>query len=574
MAHTSQRNGLRTSVKKVNYRKLHEFGRNRKEDVSTAEDLGQQLVPDDNISSLKNRHSDMFVCGICSKSFSNFNQYLEHFEDHNIFLDVDRHTCIKQESKITCTRCEQQFLTPCSLHEHCKDHGLDGTYIFDGLSNTAFPLGHECAKDDTRLADDADMVNAFSELVQEDKDGFVLKAYSSFLKYVSNKMKHIAEISVPVSEAQCENRTKIHGNNISTFNSKPDKKNLSFGNEIQGNKYSNSVGNVIEDTKPCTFTNSEKDCNTCSLQNEEHKNIVIKYEQKEGDDNYETGDHVLEVDDENVQTCNSSKDVVQSVSKGRRKIMKKEKTPVVKFEMKGRPKRMKAGLENLKNKHGKNRIMKIVNGQRYYECGICGKHVRNSIHDHKRIHTGERPFECSICGKKFSRKGHVKQHALTHLTIKPIYCDQCGKGFTTNTDIKVHMRSQHSDERPFKCEHCGKAFVTINRLNKHSLQHNGVRPFNCTFCTQDFVERKDLRRHLSKKHNRQLDENAKLPDLTKVLESIQTTLQMQFPGINLDNRGLEEHITEHIPQPVEGSVNEESIVHESSITIDSETVFL
>ena len=106
-------------------------------------------------------------------------------------------------------------------------------------------------------------------------------------------------------------------------------------------------------------------------------------------------------------------------------------------------------------------------GRRTHVCEVCDKELssKQSLENHKRIHTGEKPFKCRECDKACYSAQHLTVHLRTHTGEKPFKCPECDEAFALKCNLTRHM-GVHTGIQPFKCD-CGKAFKQSSGLLYH-----------------------------------------------------------------------------------------------------------
>jgi len=75
-----------------------------------------------------------------------------------------------------------------------------------------------------------------------------------------------------------------------------------------------------------------------------------------------------------------------------------------------------------------------------------------------------RPYLCTVCDKRCTGKESLKQHKLIHTTGKFYPCSQCEKRFKTQYYLNKHVNI-HSSK--YKCTECGKCFSDSQKLTVH-----------------------------------------------------------------------------------------------------------
>ena len=134
-------------------------------------------------------------------------------------------------------------------------------------------------------------------------------------------------------------------------------------------------------------------------------------------------------------------------------------------------------------------------GRRTHVCEVCDKELssKQSLENHKRIHTGEKPFKCRECDKACYSAQHLTVHLRTHTGEKPFKCRECDKAFARQGDLTVHSRT-HMLVTPYMCGTCNKACLTAQHLTVHLRTHTGEKPFKCD-CGKAFKQSSGLLYH-------------------------------------------------------------------------------
>ena len=80
-----------------------------------------------------------------------------------------------------------------------------------------------------------------------------------------------------------------------------------------------------------------------------------------------------------------------------------------------------------------------------YKCPKCPKafHIKCDMTRHAKVHEARR-VKCFICEKRFFSQGTLKlQITVVHEGQKPYECDICGNHFGQKGSLNKHMRVSH-----------------------------------------------------------------------------------------------------------------------------------
>eukprot|EP00116_Pleurobrachia_bachei_P006118 sb/3466380/ len=121
---------------------------------------------------------------------------------------------------------------------------------------------------------------------------------------------------------------------------------------------------------------------------------------------------------------------------------------------------------------------------RQQNCGI--RVPKNDLFEHIRTAHAKEKFQCDVCPMSFKICHQLTIHKRKHNGNKLYECEVCGKNFSQSGNYKRHYNSSHTGERPFKCDICGKAFTEVANMRLHMMTHTGEKPIPCSFCGKSF----------------------------------------------------------------------------------------
>ena len=109
-----------------------------------------------------------------------------------------------------------------------------------------------------------------------------------------------------------------------------------------------------------------------------------------------------------------------------------------------------------------------------HRCSLCQSvfRSRSYLDAHKKAVHEKVP--CTECGKLFGAKV-MKRHieaAHTPDDQKKYKCDICCKGFAAKQSLEEH-KNVHTGEKPHKCKFCSTSFASASTRNMHQRGHLG-----------------------------------------------------------------------------------------------------
>ena len=134
--------------------------------------------------------------------------------------------------------------------------------------------------------------------------------------------------------------------------------------------------------------------------------------------------------------------------------------------------------------------------QNLFECGECGKRLRNpaTLEKHRlNFHSESTELECAHCGERCASRVALKQHLALHGSV----CKTCSEVFSSQELLLEHAKTHTKT----KCDFCGKDYSTDNALKLHIKRiHLKELDFMCNQCDKKFTSKADLKNHINSRH--------------------------------------------------------------------------
>ncbi|XP_052804407.1 uncharacterized protein LOC128234289 [Mya arenaria] len=448
-------------------------------------------VENDNLA----KKQEELVVSASSQSGANYLNF-EHTTTQDS-MPVDE-VCLchkKQFRKFKCGACSQRFKTICLLHEHLRSHQSNGSYHYDQVTYTAFPL-----HDASCSAMQTDIISTVSENTEVISDKEVkalirvpgkkrgrkrkIEAIKIDLKNLKDKkgkedilekdsVKELKEDKSSVPQVQKKRGRKPKNKpDISTLASQS--KTQIIGDAVERKDDKESVLSIKPLSKSDSAGNIEYDSDVTVVNATQTLDSAIKTEEV-------VDDTINEEDLEDTGFV--EEELAVKVKKA-----KKENSLSALTDQKTRRGRKK-GAKNERDKKEKSEDI-------FMSCEICNTvMLQRKYREHMIMHTGEKSFICEVCGAAYAKLSNLSRHKITHREVKPFKCEFCPAQFVRKKDYDGHINS-HKGYRPHKCNVCDKCFLTNKGLIQHQENiHMGVTKFQCQHCERRFFKKSGLFAH-------------------------------------------------------------------------------
>ena len=115
--------------------------------------------------------------------------------------------------------------------------------------------------------------------------------------------------------------------------------------------------------------------------------------------------------------------------------------------------------------------MKKKPSDKPFECDICHKRYsyRQSLRNHKRIHTDRNPYKCNIYAKAFYKSSSLKNHKRIHTGE-----NACITEFNSCQSRMQHIKAHH-DPKPYHCDKCDRKYKLNMDLDHHKRKHQIIK---------------------------------------------------------------------------------------------------
>ena len=184
--------------------------------------------------------------------------------------------------------------------------------------------------------------------------------------------------------------------------------------------------------------------------------------------------------------------------------------------------------------------------EKCFTCHTCNMQFpskSNTLSHIAQEHKDQRPYKCEFCTLDFNVKEHYRKHIIgvhdernretkvceiCKKSVNSLYysrhvervhnnkkesstCPICNKTFSGSASgyLRIHMKSVHEKKRLFKCKLCIKDFAYQEGYNNHMRTiHENVK-FLCDICGVNRTQNIALRKHKTKKHEDEINEQYK-----------------------------------------------------------------
>ncbi|KAK7459688.1 hypothetical protein BaRGS_00038991, partial [Batillaria attramentaria] len=139
-----------------------------------------------------------------------------------------------------------------------------------------------------------------------------------------------------------------------------------------------------------------------------------------------------------------------------------------------------------------------------FPCKECGKTFASLAYLSRHEASHHAAFECEVCKKVFVRKEELDWHTPVCIAVNEIERDgttNCNVCQTAFTDVRLFKDHFQTHTHPYRCEKCGKRFIKVGTLHTHKCDgvvapgSEGDGVWHCDLCEKTFKTERYLARH-------------------------------------------------------------------------------
>ena len=350
------------------------------------------------------------------------------------------------ETDFTCGCCAFHFDDVVLMHSHMRDHVEGGSYNYNHMIRTAFPVS--LPKDASTQTCDSDASEENNERVSLTKPVKIKLLLQGFDDKHSGQNEGSSavideELKAEISDVDAEDDYGLFENNDTQGNYRAPgeldtdgRQNAfkSFSTAIvpqQDSEYSNTIVIAVNGTDPTQHT-QQNEVNVRQLRSS-RKHVKTGFGKEH-----------------NKYNCDVKDDI-------------------------------KSEIEEVKDPHAK------------VECGICGKQVkRMNLRKHRRwVHERERimdrgPVDCEQCGRSFPKLRNLVMHRKTHKG-KHLICCHCNEQFSTHKKLIAHIK-EHSSDKISETQENTISDDVVPPVSEKDLVFDGIENTTDKICKEESVQ--------------------------------------------------------------------------------------